>query len=343
MKDSFRPRGILRFAAASLWLLSFIGLPETGPRAAHAQEGAPSWISAGEAPRTLADLRLLQEQMQEVSSEVLPVTVGLRLGPVEGSGVIVNKEGYILTAAHVIGSPRQDVTVILPDGREVQGETLGMSRGLDAGLARILDPPPDENGWPHAAVGSSDRVTTGQWVVATGHPGGYQGDRGPVVRMGRVLSRNESIIVTDCTLIGGDSGGPLFDMTGKVIGVHSRIGSPLTANLHVPVSGYRDAWERMVRGDAWGHLPGFEPFIGVQGEKGASVARLAYVYPDSPAEDAGIRVGDVITAFDGHAVKNFDDLVARVSTKTPGDRVRLEVLRRNVTLDFELVVGRREG
>src|SRR4030095_1140333 len=102
-----------------------------------------------------------------------------------------------------------------------------------------------------AEMGASDAVKYRQWCLATGHPGGYQEDRQAVLRLGRVSDNESGAIVTDCTLVGGDSGGPLFDLDGRVIGINSRIGQNLAANMHVPVNTYRSSWERMAKGEAW--------------------------------------------------------------------------------------------
>src|ERR1700758_5044418 len=111
-------------------------------------------------------------------------------------------------------------------------------------------------------MGKSTSLTKGQWVVSIGHPGGFRPNRTPVVRLGRVLEANANLIVTDCTLVGGDSGGPLFDLDGKVIGIHSRISSGLAFNFHVPVDTYRTTWDRLVKGDVWGGGR-TGPYIGV--------------------------------------------------------------------------------
>src|SRR5205807_4246056 len=107
------------------------------------------------------------------------------------------------------------------------------------------------------------------WCVVTGHPGGFRPGRSPVVRVGRILELNltspRAYLRTDCTLVGGDSGGPLFDMHGRVIGIHSRIGGSITANLHVPVDTYRETWDRLVKGERWGGGIG-RPVRPTQGE-----------------------------------------------------------------------------
>jgi serine protease Do len=177
--------------------------------------------------------------------------------------------------------------------------------------------------------------------MALGHPGGYQIDRPPVARFGRILSNTKSVIETDCKLVGGDSGGPLFDMEGNVIGIHSRIGRKLTKNLHVPVQTYRDDWDRLARGDSWGKLLSSvgRPVIGVLGAKDSDEPRIVEVVDASPAQRAGIRPGDLITKFGSQEVKTFQTLKTLVSQRNPGDEVKVEVLRGRETLKFSLVIG----
>ena len=92
-------------------------------------------------------------------------------------------------------------------------------------------------------------LNSSAWCIAIGHPGGYKLGRTPVVRVGRILDVGKAMIQTDCTLVGGDSGGPLFDMFGRVIGINSRIGPNINYNIHVPVDTYHDTWDKLV---VWG-------------------------------------------------------------------------------------------
>ena len=179
--------------------------------------------------------------------------------------MIITDTGYVLTAAHVAMRPGKRAWVTLWDGRHVEATTLGMNREVDAGLIRI-DPGQNRGqAWPHATLGTSDNLVPGMWCVATGHPGGYDKKRGPVTRVGRILMVKPESIYTDCALIGGDSGGPLFDIAGRLIAVHSRIGNDVADNLHVPIDHYDEAWDRMANSQAWGYLQGFKPVLGVQG------------------------------------------------------------------------------
>jgi serine protease Do len=297
----------------------------------------PNVIFAGGVPKTVDDLRAMQDVQQRLIEKVLPSIVGVRVGPSQGTGVIVNEQGYVMTAAHVIGEPGRDATFILSDGRTVKGKTLGADYDNDAGLMQITD----RGDWKPADVASSGKVKVGQWVLALGHPGGYQRGRNPVVRLGRVLRISDDGITTDCTLVGGDSGGPLFDMQGRVIAVHSRIGNSLTTNVHVPVAYYRESWDRLARGEAWGLQPGIGPFIGVTGSPQPDNPRIVQVNPGSPAERAGIKPGDIVTRFDGAALAGFDALVRAIREKKPGDKVKIEVRRASSTLKLDLVIGSR--
>ena len=130
-------------------------------------------------------------------------------------------------------------------------------RTVDAGMIQITSPRrKDARGrkkpWPYVKIGESTTLKAGHWCLALGHPGGYQLDRLPVLRLGRILAARANLLVSDCTLVGGDSGGPLIDLDGKVIGIHSRIGGSLTANVHVPIEQFRQGWKRMAKAEVWG-------------------------------------------------------------------------------------------
>jgi serine protease Do len=188
------------------------------------------------------------------------------------------------------------------------------------------------------------------WCLVTGHPGGFKVGRSPVLRVGRVLEINDrtaaAYVRTDCTLVGGDSGGPLFDMYGRVIGIHSRIGGSLTANFHVPVDTYRETWDRLVKGERWGGRIGqparAEPYLGFKlaDDKACTVSE---VVKGSPAEKAGLKAGDVIKKFAGKEVASADDLFNEFRRKKPGSEVTIEVERGKETMTLKAVVGRRPG
>ena len=280
----------------------------------------------------------MQQHQQQLCNKVTACTVGIVIGSSHGSGVIVSEDGYVLTAAHVAGSPSRRAKVILPDGREVSGKSLGQYRTLDAGLMKIETP----GSYPYAELAKSDEVKVGQWCLAAGHPGGFEAGRKPVVRIGRVLNKDTSAITTDCTLVGGDSGGPLFDMEGHVLGINSRIGRFMTVNLHVPIAAYHETWDRLVKGDAWGHFLMGDPYLGVQGEPDSKAATISHVIPGSAADKAGVKPGDVIAKYNGREVDDFASLQGRVGESHPGEKVTLEVLRDGKRLQLDVMMGERD-
>lgn len=307
-------------------------------------DGALERLWRGEAPRDLKELKLLQVQQSKVAEKIQRVTVNLQHGSTQGSGVIIHEDGYILTAAHVAGKPKQKLSIVLHDGRRVAGESMGVNRDNDAGLVRILQSR-DSNGqpWPHASLPTrDDPLIVGQWCVAGGHPGGWQPNRPSVIRVGRLLRVTPTTLVSDCSLIGGDSGGPLFDLQGKLIGIHSRIGIDVDDNMHVPMKVFMDSWDRLANGEAWGTLPGFRPVIGVTAAKNSDPKRecvIGTVAKNGPAFQAGVQAGDVIIRFNQTEISSFEKLKEEVDATVPGERVFLEVQREGKRYNLRLVVG----
>lgn len=295
-------------------------------------------VRNGSAPADLGELRALQKKIRQLTDKILSSTVAVQVGRANGSGVIVSEDGYVLTAAHVAGTPRRSAIVFLSDGRMKRGITLGLNQELDAGLIKITEP----GDWPHAKLGKSSQVKPGQWCLATGHPGGYDSDRLPVLRWGRILKAEESALLSDCTLVGGDSGGPLFDLDGNVIGIHSRIGKNLTINVHVPVDPFRDSWSRLAKGEVWGLLePPERGWLGVTEDANAANARISKVVDGSPAQQAGLRSGDVILRVDDARIETFNDLQSKVGGLSPEDAVVIRVRRGDEIIDVEVTLGRR--
>jgi len=293
------------------------------------------------APENIADLKAIQQQVKKVLQKVLPCTVGLRVGGASGSGVIISADGYVLTAGHVSADPGKTVTVIFPDGRMVKGKSLGRNRGIDSGLIKITE----KGKYPFVEMGDSAKLVKGQWCIAAGHPGGFKKGRSPVVRVGRVVTATTSAVNTDCALVGGDSGGPLFDMTGKVIGIHSRIGLRIMDNVHVPVDTYKSMWDRLVASEDWGgglfgRGRANAPYLGIRRDQDASNCKVREVITGQAADKAGLRAGDVITKFDGKAIKNYDDLLASMDKKKAEDEVNVEVERGGETKMFKVKLGK---
>ncbi len=307
-----------------------------------AQEAASTQLAGvlrGRAPADIDELKALQERIQDLTDDILASTVAIQVGRANGSGVIVSKDGYVLTAAHVAGTPKQTAMIWLSDGSVKRGITLGLNQELDAGMIKITE----AGDWPFAPLGQSSQLRAGQWCLATGHPGGFDGSRrSPVLRWGRVLKTDRSAILTDCTLVGGDSGGPLFDMRGRVVGIHSRIGKNLTINVHVPVDPYRTSWNRLVRGEVWGMLdPSQQGWLGVTADDNASQAKILDVVNGSPARRSGLRSGDVVIKVNETPIGTFSDLQSEIRQHRPDDEVRLLVRRGEDEVPLVLRLGRR--
>jgi V8-like Glu-specific endopeptidase len=218
----------------------------------------PAVLEQNRAPTSVEELREIEKHVQKVLEKVRPSVVSVQVGFGQGSGVIISEDGTILTAGHVSGNPKQNATVTFHPKKTLKGKTLGKNGGIDSGMMKIAV----EGKYPALEMGHSADLKVGQWVIAVGHPGGFRDNRGPVVRVGRILFVNAFVIRTDCTLVGGDSGGPLFDMQGRVIGIHSRIGgAQITENMHVPIDTFRETYAKLAAGESFGGQLGQQPTV----------------------------------------------------------------------------------
>lgn len=304
-------------------------------------------LSGREPARNLADLVRLQTKVEAVARKVSPATVALlseKTGS-SGSGVVTTADGLVLTAAHVVQGA-EELLVVFPNGKQVRGKVLGANYSKDIGMVRIEDKGP----WPFAERGTSKPLEAGDWVIAMGHSAGFDPDRPPPVRFGRVISKGPgNFLTTDCTLIGGDSGGPLFDLDGKIVGINSNIGFSVKNNNHAGIDGFHDDWDRLLAGEGWGRLslnPFANPEMPVLGiEMGLRTRTrgvpVESVVPRSPAAAAGVKVGDVITAVDESAITNGNELLQVLAKKQPGDVVKLDLLRDDKTTAVKVTLERR--
>jgi serine protease Do len=318
---------------ATAWLVLAVSSPlfaqsttevslDTNPEAAA--------VLSARAPKDAKELRLIQSQLQRVIKRAMPATVAVEVRGAAGSGVIVDKEGLVLTAAHVVGRAGRRAWVELPDGRRLPGRSLGANHDVDAGMIKLDSPPKD---LPFAPVHKGEELDPGAWVVTIGQPGGVIEDRAPPVRFGRVLFRGDGILCTDCKLVGGDSGGPLFDMQGEVVGIHSSIGPMVTHNFHVPISSFQESWDRLTKGEVWGGRYDDDDddrdraLLGVRGHTEEGRCVISQVFPGMPGDKAGLKEGDVIASVDNRDIGTFDELSRIISHKKPGDKLRLAVER----------------
>lgn len=291
-------------------------------------------------PVSLEDLQAMQAKVEMLAVKLAPAVVEVEVGMGSGSGVVITDDGLVLTAAHVCGQPNRDVLFIFPDGRKARGKTLGTNHERDAGLMKITDP----GHWPHVATGELDDARRGDWVLALGHPGGFDPERPMVVRLGRILSLGPRFVQTDCTLIGGDSGGPLFDMHGRVVAIHSRISESTRENYHVPIQAFYTSWQRLAKGDNWGGQRPFpRAYVGAMGSDDPDGFRLDQIDENSPAARAGLRVNDLVRRFNGQSVNDAAEFFMRLWQTNPGDVVFLEIQRGDLGMSIRVTVGRWRG
>ncbi len=189
-------------------------------------------------PRSVQDLMMLEKKLKEVLPKVLPALVCIQLKDSSGSGAIVTESGEIYSAAHVVNPVGTTFKIVMQDGTELAGKTSHYDADSDAGIAIVTE---EKLPQPLPTVPRAKELPEiGEWVFALGHGGGLDKARGPMVRLGRVVSLKGGVIKSDCKLIRGDSGGPLFNLRGELLGAHSRVGTSLEDNVHLPMSMFDD-------------------------------------------------------------------------------------------------------
>lgn len=329
----------LRLLFASLSFAAFPGLAAAEIRWEPARTSSPD---------TIEELRALESKVKSVTEKVMPCTVGLLVGQGAGSGVIVSDSGLVLTAAHVIGKPGEPCRVVLADGTRVAGKSLGVNSKLDSGMVQITDKPPEgvrwpgvEAGkWPVAELGKSADLKKNQWLISLGHHGGPRPGRTPPLRLGRFdyFSKSDQTLKTDCTLVGGDSGGPLFDLNGKLVGIHSKIGVFLEYNMHVPIDAFRPEWDQLAGGAVLGKPP---VELGATLDSTKLAPTVIAVTENSAAARATLAEGDVILRFNGERVLTRTDLKAMLMECRPGQTVTVVVSRDEEEVKLKLTFPRR--
>ncbi len=311
----------------------------------------PGSVTA-DVPETLKNR---QQQLFAALDKVRGAVVGVSDGMGVGSGVVINREGIVLTASHVVtpthgrrgmrrGFPDREVQITFPDGREYRATVLGKNADADAAVLKITDSPPG-GGFPFAEMGRTTETRVGDWCFAMGHPGGYRPDRAAPIRVGRVLSVGNRTVVSDCAILLGDSGGPLFDMNGRVIGIHSMITSLIIENRHVAIDCFHDDWDRLLNGDRWGRLRSMDNdlvesgFFGVHLKWKEFIPEVARVIPDTPAEKAGLKKGDVLVEIEGEPIADRLDLGTTLDLLDEEQEIKLQIRRNGKDDTIALVTG----
>ena len=264
-----------------------------------------------------------------------------------GAGFLIDADGYILTTEHVIENADR-LTVRLTDGRSLRARTIGVDPDTDVALIKVDDQKP----LPFVTLGDSDRVRVGEWVVAIGNPLAYEHTVtvGVVSFIGRKIfnSSLDRYIQTDAAINFGNSGGPLIDAHGTVVGINAAISSR-AANIGfaVPINQARAILPQLRAGRvSRGYIgiglrdvdPALQRSLRLASARGALVQDVS---TGSPAARAGLRVYDVITGVDGMAVAGNDELIQMIAARRPGTAATLQVMRDNRPLSLIVKLAQR--
>lgn len=267
-----------------------------------------------------------------------------------GSGFIISADGFVLTNAHVIDGA-DEVFVTLTDKREFKAKIIGTDRRTDVAVVKI-----EGSNLPRLTIGDSSKLRVGEWVIAIGSPFGLEN----TVTAG-IVSANQRdtgdylpLIQTDVAVNPGNSGGPLINMRGEVVGINSQIysrsGGYMGISFAVPIDEAMRVSEqlkttgRVIRGRIGVQIgevtKDVAESLGLPRAQGALVAR---VEPGSPAEKAGVEAGDIITAYNGTTIEKSGDLPRLVGNTKPGSKGTLTVLRKGQKRDLSVVVAEMES
>lgn len=342
-------------------------LDEAAPPTLSSPEGAVPTIQAVD---LISQQNALIEIYENVNPGVVAILVETEAGFGSGSGFVIDKTGHIVTNYHVIDDA-VNIQVWFPSGVKTRGQVIGTDTDSDLAIVKV---DVDEKFLFPLPLGDSSEVRVGQIVVAIGNPFGYNSTMttGIISATGRSLdSINEApgtnstftagaILQTDASINPGNSGGPLLNLEGEVIGVNRAIQTISFDADNTPInSGIGFAVEvnivkRVVPGLIENGFYNY-PYLGISsrpeitlemaeslGLERAIGTLVVDVVTNGPADQANIRVGDIIIGINDHEVRNFDDLIAYLFTNTaPGDTIIFTIIRDGAEIELELVVGAR--
>jgi serine protease Do len=265
-----------------------------------------------------------------------------------GSGFIVSKDGYVVTNHHVVKGA-DEIVVRLQDRRELVAKMIGSDKRSDIALLKI-----EADNLPTVRLGQSDSLKVGEWVLAIGSPFGFEHSvtAGIVSAKGRSLPSDNYVpfIQTDVAINPGNSGGPLFNLNGDVVGVNSQIysrtGGFMGLSFAIPIEVAMEVVEQL---KAQGKVS--RGWLGVQiqdvtrelaesfGMKKPQGALVAKILPKSPAEEAGLQVGDIITEYNGKEVETSASLPPMVGMTKIGEKSSLKIIRQGSTKELSIKIG----
>ncbi len=288
------------------------------------------------------DVESLQERIYATIESVKPAVVSVRQRGGMFSGVIVSKDGQVLSAGHAV-RPGDRYQVLLPDGRQLTAVGKGSNPQADCALLQITS---DVEDLPYVRMGESDSLVRNQPCLSVSFPGG-QGARGvPIVRFGRLVNTGggRRMLQSTALMEPGDSGGPLFDLQGRVIGIHSRIGQSMTRNYEVDVNTFKKFWNELNREQSFTQSGPPVPKLGFRGvDRGDGIGiSVMEIVENSLAANHGIEPEDVIQTVYGRETPSIKDLrralVAARDDKTKEIvvKIRREEKEVEITMPFDV-------
>ncbi|MFM2179269.1 MAG: hypothetical protein RL015_3367 [Verrucomicrobiota bacterium] len=296
-------------------------------------------VTAKDQSASLEDLQNVQQTVQALLPKIRHAVVAIQTGDGTASGVIINDEGLILTAAHVAEKPGRELVVVLDDGSRTRGTTLGLDKTTDAALMQLKD---RRKKWPNVKVSREViKALPGIWCLALGHPGGFDPKRGVVLRVGRVIKQTANSLQTDCVLMGGDSGGPLFNLRGEVIGIHSQIWEDRDHNMHVSMAPFFRSWDDMKSNQViqtWSSGSG--GYLGIIiGSAESTLVEVQQIHQNSAAQKAGLQVGDKVESLDQDPVLSVAQFQNAVRLRPAGTEVKLKIRRNTELREISVTLG----
>ncbi len=274
---------------------------------------------------------------------------GAKKKSAHGSGFIISQDGYIVTNTHVIDGASK-ITVKTDDKRELTATLVGSDKHSDIALLKV-----DAENLPYVSLGDSDKLDVGQWVVAIGTPFGldYTATQGIVSALSRSLPADTYVpfIQTDAAVNPGNSGGPLFDLAGNVIGVNSQIysrsGGYMGVSFAIPSNIVKNVTEQLKtngsvsRGWLGVGIQGIDESLAESlGRDDVRGSLISSVTPSSPADKAGLQAGDLILEFDGKAVNSVSDLPLIVGNTPIGKKVNVNIVRAGSEKNLSVTVDK---
>lgn len=302
--------------------------------------------------------------VQNVAESVLPSVVGVRTvenvmgfyqsAEVEGigTGVIVSGDGLILTNQHVVSSNPKSITVTLMDGTEYDAQVLYANEDMDLAVIKI-----DANDLPAVTLGDSDSLSVGQVSVAIGNPMGLEYERSVTAGIVSALDRSillsqtqvaENLIQTDAAINSGNSGGPLLNLNGEVIGINSyKLSNGEGMGFAIPINAAKPIIEQIINTGTFSQVQlGVNvldaELLSYYENPGITVDHGVYITDIDTASDAyaqGLRTGDIITKVDGTEVNTMLDFRTQLYRHVPGDSVTITVERGGETSDMTVKLG----